>query len=280
MISAQLQGNLGNQLWQYAVCRGVAERLGVPFHIPRAFQGHTLFPALSLGEPQEDIETVFYENGHWHVQQYDPRVLRGDVIKDGTRLVGLFQSERYLWDIGRERLSQWFSTEGLPNTEHLTTLANTCIINFRGGDYVGKSEVFLPKTYFQRAVEYVKRVDSGVKFVVVTDDEKTARTFFPNYPIVTPGPALSFALVSHAPYLIIANSSFSWWASWLNDTARVVVAPRYWLRYNVSTGWWSPSDSLTMRFTYIDPKTGRAVSALECASAIDPATNYLTNYYA
>ena len=36
-------------------------------------------------------------------------------------------------------------------------------------------------------------------------------------------------LMSRAPALITANSSFSWWAAWIGDTAeRPVIAPRPW----------------------------------------------------
>jgi len=114
MISVQLQGNLGNHLWQYALCRGLAERLGTGFHIPRSFQGGGLFPAISLGEDREEgISSVFYERGeHWHTQPYDPSILLGN--GDGTRICGFFQSERYLWDIGEEKVKEWFSLKDLP----------------------------------------------------------------------------------------------------------------------------------------------------------------------
>lgn len=279
-LSVLLQGNLGNQLWQYAVVRGVAEKLDVGFHIPRHFQGKILFPEIFMGDEQEcEINSVYIEKGaHWHIQKYDSGIFGGEV-QPNTRLVGFFQSERYLWDIGRDRIKQWFPVDKLPSVEDLAgDLTKTCVINFRGGDYAGISNVFLPNTYYQQALSYIKSIDPNIRFLVVTDDMECAKKFFPEYQILAPGLVMSFAIVSRAPYLVVANSSFSWWAAWLNDNARVVVAPKYWLRYNVSNGWWSPSDSLTMKFTYVDPKTGRACSALECVSEIDPNTNYLDYY--
>ena len=81
---------------------------------PRSFQGGGLFPAISLGEDREEgISSVFYERGeHWHTQPYDPSILLGN--GDGTRICGFFQSERYLWDIGEEKVKEWFSLKDLP----------------------------------------------------------------------------------------------------------------------------------------------------------------------
>jgi hypothetical protein len=44
-------------------------------------------------------------------------------------------------------------------------------------------------------------------------------------------------MMSHCRHNIIANSSFSWWAAWLNsNTSKTVIAPRQWFNVDYYEG--------------------------------------------
>ena len=59
---------------------------------------------------------------------------------------------------------------------------NTCILNIRGGDYLGfrKSPAVNPK-YFHFAMNKMKTIVPDVNFLIVTDDYQYARTIFPKF---------------------------------------------------------------------------------------------------
>ena len=263
MISVKLIGRIGNQLWQYAVCRTVAERLGYLFHIPNDFLGSELFDC-SLGINKDLTYKVHYDNYKNNgvmAQFYNPNIFK---IEDFTKLVGHFQCERYIAD-NRENIKIWFSQKNI-NLNLLNQLSlddEICVINFRGGDYKNNPSLFLDVSFWMRSVEELKKINPTIKFLVITDDAEEARIFFPDYPVHHFNIADDFSVISHAKYLIIANSTFSWWAAWLNERCKIVIAPKYWMSYNKNEGWWAPGESITKKFCYIG-KDGGIISSGRC----------------
>ena len=74
-------------------------------------------------------------------------------------------------------------------------------------------------------------------FFIFTDDKEWCRDHFkgPNFIVVDleEGDGTDIAemtLMSRCKHHIIANSSFSWWAAWLNDSPeKIVIAPEKWI---------------------------------------------------
>ena len=88
-------GRLGNNMWQYAVCRTIAEDNNYEFHIPRCFSGSDLFNC-SLGVELDLTNQKFFDfymNNSFMAQFYNPNIFQ---ISDFTKLVGFFQCERYI----------------------------------------------------------------------------------------------------------------------------------------------------------------------------------------
>jgi Glycosyl transferase family 11 len=250
MITIELSGQLGNHMFQYATCRTVAETLGYDWAIPRNFSGLGLFD-IDLGTEPGPALAEWQESDH---QFYDPNLLR---IKDGTLLKGYFQTDRY-WRHRRDDVRSWFklNLDRSDLYQGLDLAGNTCLIHLRGTDYkqftfFGK-DVMLPVSYYARAVDIMRAVyGNDCKFIVITDDLPLAQQWFPGALVVSSDRNSDFWLLTHARRLIIPNSTFSWWAAYLNRSCELTIAPRYWCAYNGNTEW-EPRDAQTDLFVYLD----------------------------
>lgn len=269
MITSEIYNGqgFGNQLWTYATVRCLALKHNFEFSILSAdrFKGASFmnlpFGALgslhSANMPKERYlngtkyyirENLIRENEFgFDISGPDLRLLN---LKDNTFIDGNMQSLTYIKDFQRE-IQNWFHTPG--------ESFDGCVINFRGGEYKGISNVFLPREYYLKAISMMKETEPNMKFMVVTDDEKKAREYFPEYPIVSSGGVKiyfrkiyksppsnligrDFTILQNSKYLILSNSSFSWWGAWSNRTVQRVIAPKYWASHNVSSGFWSTQD--------------------------------------
>ena len=279
MITTNLTGNLGNHMWQYAVCRCIADKLGYKWGINRSpsydyFNGKSQMDFMNVDFGDQDfylIQHQYFEPWptHNHVDQvniamYDPNLLK---IKDNTKIFGdkgaagaLLQSEDYIIDRKNDILKWYEIKSEFVNKyeEHLKNLKiklddNTCIINFRGGEYRNIPNVILRKEYWSGAINKMLEINPNMKFIIISDDPDCARLYMPfEIPCYHVDIGFDFYAVNQAKWLIISNSSFGWWAAWLNQNTKLTIAPKYWARHNGSNGYWATGDIYTRCFKYLD----------------------------
>ena len=282
MITTNLTGNLGNHMWQYAVCRTIAEKLGYewginpsPSHDYFKGQSQMTFMNVDFGKPVEGIIHEYHES--WkeisHVDKVNITMLNPSLyeIQDNTILVGdksinpgaiggIYQSEEYI--INRKSdIREWFKIKNESKKNYDKILSdkgivldeNLCVINFRGGEYRSIPNVLLRREYWHDAINHMLMINPNMKFVLITDDPNTANSFMP-FPIeaIHIDVGFDFYVVNQAKWNIISNSTFGWWAAWLNDKTNKIIAPKYWARHNVSDGYWATGDAYTRGFTYMD----------------------------
>lgn len=255
MISVYLNGRLGNQLFQYSLCRLISYKNGYKYHIPRIGEPSTekqhisnYFENLDLGiELENNIQNIYREDHT--VQEYNPNLFK---IKDNTKLWGFFQSSKYFED-DVDLIRSWFS---IKKTDYCDFIINKypkeeyCYIHLRGTDYKNHSHWCLNKDYYENSMKYVKDLYPNLSFLIVTDDLNMCSEFFPNVPAVSNDMLTDFYVLTNAKYLIISNSSFSWWAAWLKDKD-LIMSPNNWLNYNKPELGFYPKDIKTKNFTYI-----------------------------
>ena len=126
MITTNLTGNLGNHMWQYAVCRTVAQKLGYewginssPTHDYHNGMNQMYFMDVDFGKPIEGEINNFHEKWSYYLHNGDNvNITRLDErvysISDNSRLIGdngalggIYQSEDYFIDI-KDDVINWF----------------------------------------------------------------------------------------------------------------------------------------------------------------------------
>jgi hypothetical protein len=278
MLTTNLTGNLGNHLWQYAVCRTIAEKLGYEWGINPTtshdyFNGHSqmTFMNVDFGKEIEGITTEFHET--WktikHVDMVNITMLNESLyeIKDNTIMLGhngakggIYQSEDYLIE-RKSDVEKWFEIKNESKIHYdemlknmgITLDENLCVINFRGGEYRGIPNVLLRKEYWRDAINHMLALNPQMKFLLITDDIACANSFMPfAIQAIHIDVGFDYYVVNQAKWLIISNSTFGWWAAWLNKNTNKIIAPKYWARHNVSDGYWATGDAYTRCFTYMD----------------------------
>lgn len=240
-IKSVLNSGLGNQMFLYALTRTVAEIKGYNFFIDsNVWQGHGLFN-VDLGISDGNIETVFNDN---YELTFNPDVFK---VEDFTSFNGYFQSEKYF---NHDKAREWFKPTITVDCQY--SYDDYCYVHFRGGDYSLPpwDNLQLPISYYDDAKKKMLEINPSLKFVIVTNHRQEAVNLFPNDEVVSGSVEEDFVLLSQAKYLIISNSSFSWWVAWLNPSDSI-IGPHGWLNYNRGKIIFSPTDIKVERFIWI-----------------------------
>lgn len=225
---------LGNELFQYAALLGVAERLGYEVRLPPSAQHH-LGALIELDTPT--YTTSELKRLRWRFAQcyphygYEPAL---ETIPDWCDVFGYLQSRRHF----PERLRELFRlrSDVTAGVEHMwAELGLTGVvtgIHVRRGDSVGSTHwLELGRTaYYEPAKACFSGFDCT--FLLVSQDpEWCARNLAgPGTVVADEAPAaVHLALLARCDHLILANSTFSWWAAWFQEPRRgTVVAPKQW----------------------------------------------------
>lgn len=255
MITTRLHGRLGNQMFQYAAARGLAARLGVPVALDtrgaiRRGEGVlTRVFDLPLAEPGRlppDRKKAPFAYGLWRLFGRNPRLRRERGLGynpgieswgDNSYLHGYWQSERYFAHVADEiRLDFAFPAFSTAQNEEMAAQIGDSLaisLHVRRGDYLTLgAHAVCDEAYYAAALERVLDGLSGTPTVFVfSDDPDWAKENLPlpveKIVVDFNGPETDFEdmrLMSLCRHNIIGNSSFSWWAAWLNAHAEKRVA--------------------------------------------------------
>lgn len=121
--------------------------------------------------------------------------------------------------------------------------SNSILLHVRHGDYVGLLDFGLcSEEYYEKSIELIVSKVNNPKFFIFSDDIEGAKKLKIDYPHVfvdfkennelnARGNGELLKLMSSCKHFIIANSSLSWWASFLSENEdKIIITPEPWFQ--------------------------------------------------
>ena len=257
----KMTGGLGNQMFIYALFLRMKRRYPqtridlsdmVHYHDHYGYELHRIFnlPADELTLPQwlkKVVEFLFFRtilerHEHGSLRHYD-----GPVRWPLVYYKGFYQNLMY-FDGCEEAIRKAFTFDTSKASERNQQLiaqldddSKSVALHVRRGDYM-KPQFYdtvgriCQVPYYRRAIDETSRLVPGAQFYVFSEDVDWVRD---NLPLPEDAVFVNWntgsdswqdmLLMSHCHHNIICNSTFSWWAAWLNAHAdKHVLCPDHW----------------------------------------------------
>lgn len=170
---------------------------------------------------------------------YDP--FYANVKADSLYFDGYWQTPLY-FDEYKEDLKREFSPKNVGELPYLREVKTqeSVAIHIRRGDYVNRTISYgnlflLPMEYYRNSINYINNLFENPHFYVFSNDIEWSKENLSceNSTFVSGTEGMSaldeLYLMSQCKVQIISNSTFSWWAGYLNPNKDgLVIAPQEW----------------------------------------------------
>lgn len=261
MIIADVFGGMGNQMFQYATAYRLAlhhntelvlNTFGLkhdrkrryslaPFWINNHIVDFYIPEASALKKYMYGIPGKIKYYDEPVEFEYDHRLKQ----EEGHLFIsGYWQNPRYFDDI-QEVIHSIFSLRS-PSIDFLKLQSEirsgkSVSMHIRRGDFLSDAisrhkHDICHLSYYKDALELMgKQIGETFKLYIFSDDLVWSRQHFSDYPNVQfvhlNSDAEDLMLMSECQHNIISNSTYSWWAAWLNKhNNKIVIAPDPWLK--------------------------------------------------
>jgi hypothetical protein len=225
-----LNGGLGNVLFQISNAYAYSLKYSKEFVLfPDCF-GHTTHVSNQyyFNNILKNIKiqnTLLNSTEYVYVNESDHSYNALSRIDSNVCFKGYYQSYKYFIDYIK-------NINNLLNVEFRQTSNNKCAIHIRRGDYLNYPNVYeiLDVDYYYEAMNFIGR---ECDFYIFTNDISWCLNKFKKdniHIIDEPDPVKSLYQLASFNKIIIANSTFSWWAAFLNNNDKIVVSPNKWFK--------------------------------------------------
>lgn len=278
MVVVLIQGGLGNQLFEYATAYSLSKRNQTDTFIYKGLMKKQPFsfkldkfdiPLKEIAVEKLPIWIRFIIMNHWihriiihfpfrsikignwiYVMQRDPTILNKIISSSiNVFLDGYWQYpwffKTYEEDIKSMYVPSIRLSEECKKWEASIRKEESVSVHIRRGDYLEKknAEYRIKDDYYDYTIAYIKEIKPNASFFVFSNDKKWAKEHYPNFKIVDfhseNVDIEELYLISCCKYNINANSTYSWWGSYLNrNVSKIVINPdRPWNRAIFPDDW-------------------------------------------
>jgi hypothetical protein len=288
LVTVEVLGGLGNQLFGYVAGRSLARSLGCSVRIDlkmvglggtnhgstiKSFNLNAIYfskkksksPLSNLASRVNAklvrdyavvrfIAVKVFKIYQSQVIGYDP-ILKE--LKPGITIRGYFQTWRFVSELIANESFTLEVTDPSPWLEMMkqrSAAENPIMVHVRRGDYANLIDDFglLSCEYYQNALDALSDPTKTEQVWIFSDDINLAKKLLSSVtdkeliwidPPMESSAAESMMLMATARKLVIANSTFSWWAAMLGNRNKMVIAPAKWFKGRsdpedlIPTGW-------------------------------------------
>lgn len=250
MITCNFMGGLGNNLFQLANLYAISKKNDLKYVIPNTvdrgnihiFNQSTKLEIEDLFENKfntHNIDKIEF-NQYYHHDMSPNNGFRYQpvYIQDNICYNGYFQSDKYFldFDIKKEFKLKSKIIEDVKQ-QYATSFAKpTVALHYRlGGDRVLENiqhyHKNVSKEFYLKSLEIICKNDiSKYNILLFSDNLKEAKKILSNIEMTevdnNNDNIRDFVLMSLCDYNIIGNSTFSWWAAYLNQDNKLTIAPK------------------------------------------------------
>lgn len=248
----RIHGGLGNQLFQVSAGISIAHKNNMNcFIVNSSILKNTfthiddntyLLDTIFLNFNKIDLNHINlscvtqYKEAEDECFIYNPSI----TFSEDVFLNGYFQNEKYFLNI-KQTFLPWLKENevytNFVNSVNINLLKNSYFIHVRRGDYL-KLDLYTidADKYYKLAIQHILSVTPDAHFFIVSDDIKYCQGFagfnkIQKTFIDLPALETLYLMSLCGKGGICANSTFSWWGSYLNENPdKVVVFPDKWIK--------------------------------------------------
>lgn len=230
-VSINIKGGLGNQLFQIATLLSYAKKHNkIPIFdrkLCNEIHGNILyddFPQLQklIHEKTLHNYSTHYEdyNKYNEIPYYDCNIL----------LDGYYNNEKYFIENKNDIITLYRNIFGLDDI----SIENSIAIHIRRGDYLKNQYMFniLDLDYYKKSLKLLNLYNDINYINIITEDIDWANENMPkvdllsevykNINYINNGLYNDFKSISTCKYIVIANSTYSWWAAYLSKAVKII----------------------------------------------------------
>lgn len=248
----RLMGGLGNQMFQYAMGKCMAEKRKEALFLDsfsyfRDRKRVCEIDSFQIKAKKPNFIYVMYYNFLYYFKlTRNKKICREKEdfkYQELNRVtaqyfIGSWQHEGYLRGIKDELRKEFVFKENLEKEmqrkgEYIS--GEAVAVHIRRGDYLQCAEYAVQDMrYYTAAMDYICQKLRNPKFYVFSDDISWCEEQFDkkeNVIFVSGNTGKEdFFMMRKCKHFIISNSTYSWWAAWLADDGAIKVAPAKWFQ--------------------------------------------------
>jgi len=260
-VIVKLMGGLGNQMFQYAIGKKISLEYNKKLILDKTFLlrkdfniTHRDFDLDIFNINNEIVENFVVTNDYKVLEEpFNMPNMLNNIKSIGSEeniyVSGFFQKEYYFNDIRTQILKDFeisIQDDYIKKLESDILESNSICINVRRCDYVTNQNTnnfhgFHGVEYINNSISEITKKIKNPKFYIFSDDidwcinnlKINYPHFFVNHTYKGNKFSSYLKLMSSCKNFIIPNSTFAWWAAWLNQNEeKIVYVPKNWFNIN------------------------------------------------